>query len=41
MALNMKPVVIHRSQVNEFLQYLAKGKDSKNQNSFNTKPASK
>lgn len=41
MALNMKPVVIRRSQVNEFLKYLSEGKKSQEIQDRSAKPASK
>lgn len=41
MALNMKPVVIRRSQVNEFLKYLSEGKKSQEIQDRSAKPTSK
>lgn len=41
MALNMKPVVIRRSQVNEFLKYLSEGKNPQESQDRSAKPASK
>lgn len=41
MALNMKPVVIRRSQVDEFLKYLSEGKKTQEDVNRSAKPASK